>query len=165
MTRHGCRELAGQVEKPGRRVGSDGRPIQLLVTAPERHACLSAGALRSQVAAGLAVAMHFLDWADGVAEIVEVAPRVVRRVGSFLLIDLGAAERELLRAHGQAHASGRRARLELIPAGFSGGPSPPPTATRDVSAKPRGWAHEEPTSPALAPRTGPGSFPQSGFSG
>jgi len=45
------------------------------------------------------------------------------------------------------------------------GTPPEPTATRDVSAIPRGSAHEEPTPPARAPKTGPGSFPQSGFSG
>jgi hypothetical protein len=72
---------------------------QLLATAPERHACLNADALRAQIAADTSTfAPYFLDWSDGLTEIVETAPGAVRRVGSLLLIDLAAAERELAAA-------------------------------------------------------------------
>jgi hypothetical protein len=75
---------------------------QLLVTVPERHICLAPDAVRAWAArtgpAGSAIAPFFLDWSDSVAEIVETAPRAVRRVGSLLLIDLEAAERALLAA-------------------------------------------------------------------
>ena len=72
---------------------------QLLATDPDRHACLAAGALRTQVAGGSTMAMYFLDWDDGVSEIVAVAPQAVRRFGSLLLIDLDAAQRELPQEH------------------------------------------------------------------
>ncbi len=71
---------------------------QLLATAPERQACLYPDALRVQAANSSAIAQYLLDWSDGVAEIVETAPRAVQRVGSLLLIDLAAAERELVGA-------------------------------------------------------------------
>ena len=72
---------------------------QLLATDPDRHACLAAGALRTQVAGGSTMAMYFLDWDDGVSEIVAMAPQAVRRFGSLLLIDLDAAQRELPQEH------------------------------------------------------------------
>ena len=75
---------------------------QLLATVPERHVCMNPDAVRAWAArtgpSGSAIAPFFLDWSDSVAEIVETAPRAVRRVGSLLLIDLEAAERALLAA-------------------------------------------------------------------
>ena len=68
---------------------------QMLATAPEQNACMHPDMLRVQAAASSEIARYLLDWSDGVAELVDTAPGAVRRIGSLLLIDLAAAEREL----------------------------------------------------------------------